>query len=184
MSANKVGKAIGDTTEWGTGAHRGIQGTNAAVGKAFGDVGGEWERVKADPWKTARYAGLATLYPVLGPGVAAAGVAKEVDNAGGMAEIEHHWNTQLSPRYAKNYRQDRRQARSDAETAARMQRQDNYFSGLAGGGAGLSAEIEAYNQIIAQFAAQQQQLKMQNSQNTQQSLGALFQLLAMLGGGA
>lgn len=158
------------------------QGFGQTINKAGGDISDEWGRTRRDP-TNAGYIAASVLLPGVAPLVAAGAGARGVDRAGGMAEIEHDWNRQLSPRYAKNYRQDRRRARNDANTAARMQRQDNYFSGLAGGGAGVSSEIEAYNSVIAQFAAQQQALKQQNSQNTMQSLGSVMQLLAMLYGG-
>lgn len=161
-----------------------------AFGKAFDDIGAEFGRASKDPWKTAS---LALAHPYVagaaGTMVPGAGLlfpfamARTLQNyreSGGGTGIWHKWNRQLDPTYAKNYREDKADARREAEQAALAQRQSMMQGGIGGGGAGANAEIDRYNQILAQFAAQQQQLR---STGMQGDIETIAMLMRLIGGG-
>lgn len=141
------------------------------TGKIFDDIGAEanryGQRAQNDPWGTFldTYAG-GNLWRK-GPG------------ARGATGLWHHGNMQLNPQYAGNFRRDQRQADQAGQQAALEQRQGMTHGGIGGGGAQVSAEIQRYNQVLQQFAAQQQALRSQGMQGDME----MIRMIAMLMGG-
>lgn len=148
-------------------------GFGSSIGKGYGDFMNEMQRAYENPEKTAKVVGGVALAPVTG----GASLLPAYRDAGGGTGIWHSWNNQLNPAYAKNYREDKADARREAEQAALAQRQSMMHGGIGGGGAGANAEIDRYNQILAQFAAQQQQLRSMGLQGDISSIAMIMELI-------
>ncbi len=135
--------------------------------KVFGDIGAEGQRTVDDfrenPLEAARQR---QAWRYIGGG-------------GSLSEDRHRWNMQTNSRYAENERDKERAADQRGQQATLEQRQQMMHGGIGGGGAQYGAEIQRYNQILAEYAAQQQAFK---SQGLQQDL-QMLQLLAQLFGG-
>lgn len=151
---------------------------NAGMGgleKVFNDIGAEGNRYgqrwQNDPWGTFldSYAG-GNLWRK-GPGNRGAG------------NMWHHGNMQFNPQYAQNFREDKAAANRQGEQQAMLQRQAMLHGGTGGGGAGVNAEIQRYNQVLQQFAAQQQQLRSTGMQGDIEMIALLMKLLGSGGAG-
>jgi hypothetical protein len=116
------------------------------------------------------------LFPVTG-GVNLYGAGRR-----SLGEDRHNWNKQLDPRYAENERDKERAADRQGQQAVLEQRQGMAHGGLGGGGGQANAEIQRYNQILSEYAAQQQQFKQQGLQGDMQMIALLMKLLGAGGG--
>lgn len=148
--------------------------TKKAFGKGLNDIGHEFQRVQAHPenaaWAAAPFAG--------GGLMGAVGANRHF---GGYPNIRNSWMNQLDPRYAQNQRDQQNLAHRKALMNQRMATQQAYAGGYGGGGAQLGSEIQAYNDILAQFSAQQYGQRQAAANSDMESIGQIMELLGKLG---